>query len=125
VLFDAEPARTYDLDVFVLLAPADGSPIMTLESICSWARHRQFKAEDEPHSDSRSPVQFLPAHNLLAEEAVVTARTLDERRSRCKPVARDAASGRGNCSSQGMWIGRPSGARRAASVQPMVAMRSV
>lgn len=74
VLFYAEPARTYDVDVFVLLATSQPS---TLESLYDWARTRGFKIDGEHILVHGVPVQFLPAHNALAEDAVVGARTLD------------------------------------------------
>ena len=62
VLFYAEPARTYDVDVFVLLA---------------WARSKGFGTDAEHILMHGVPVQFIPAHNQLAEDGVTTARTLD------------------------------------------------
>ena len=55
VLFYAEPTRTYDLDVFVPLANAPAGEHIIIHGV---------------------PVQFLPAHNALAEAAVATARTI-------------------------------------------------
>jgi hypothetical protein len=77
VLFYAEPARTYDVDVFILLQAPKASPLVSLESLYDWARSRGFKVDAEHVLVHGVPVQFLPAHNALAEEAVVTARTLD------------------------------------------------
>jgi hypothetical protein len=77
VLFYAEPARTYDVDVFILLAPTLPARLVSLESVYEWARTRGFKAEAEHILIHDVPVQFLPAHNALAEESVTTARTLD------------------------------------------------
>ena len=77
VLFYAEPARTYDVDVFVLLEPAPSSPLVSLGSLYDWARSRSFTIDAEHVLVHGVPVQFLPAHNLLAENAVTSARTLD------------------------------------------------
>lgn len=77
VLFYTEPSRTYDVDVFVLLAPATSSGSEPLKGIYAWARKRGFAEEAEHILIRGVPVQFLPAHNALAEEAVVHARTLD------------------------------------------------
>ena len=77
VLFYAEPSRTYDVDVFVLLAPATISASEPLKGIYAWARMRGFAEEAEHILMHGVPVQFLPAHNALAEEAVAHARTLE------------------------------------------------
>lgn len=77
MLFYAEPTRTYDVDVFVLLARAEGSALVSLGPIYGWARQRGFTEKAEHILIHQVPVQFLPAHNALAEDAVATARTLD------------------------------------------------
>jgi hypothetical protein len=77
VLFYAEPARTYDVDVFVLLQAPTASSLVSLESLYDWARSREFAVDAEHVLVHGVPVQFLPAHNVLAENAVGTARTLD------------------------------------------------
>jgi hypothetical protein len=76
VLFYAEPARTYHMDVFVLL-PAGESSLAPLARIYEWAAKRGFSPLKEHVLIHGVPVQFLPAHNLLAEEAVVEARELN------------------------------------------------
>ncbi len=75
VLFYAEPTRTYDVDVFILLQASKASPLVSLGS--DWARSRAFTVDAEHVLVHGVPVQFLPAHNALAEDAVATARTLD------------------------------------------------
>jgi hypothetical protein len=77
VLFYAEPVRTYDIDVFILLATASPALLVSLEGLYEWARRRGFKADAEHILIHDVPVQFLPAHNALAEDSVTTARTLD------------------------------------------------
>jgi hypothetical protein len=77
VLFYAEPARTYDVDVFILLESTQPSPLVSLGSVYDWARSRGFKIDAEHIIVHGVPVQFLPAHNALAEDAVAGARTLD------------------------------------------------
>jgi hypothetical protein len=77
VLFYAEPTRTYDVDVFVLLGSVRASGLVSLDPIYEWARRRGFIEKSEHILIYGVPVQFLPAHNELAEEAVTTARTLD------------------------------------------------
>jgi hypothetical protein len=76
VLFYAEPTRTYDLDVFVLLPPG-GSPLAQLSPIYDWAEKRGYPTDAEHLIIHGVPVQFLPAYNDLVEEAVRTARALD------------------------------------------------
>jgi len=70
MLFFVEPTRTYDVDVFVVLETAGASKLVTLDRIYEWARRRGY-AEDSEHVMIHGvPVQFLPAHNALAEEAM-------------------------------------------------------
>jgi hypothetical protein len=75
VLFYAEPARTYDVDVFILLA--DSAALVSLTTLYDWARDRGFEVDAEHILMHGVPVQFLPAHNALAEGAVTSARTMD------------------------------------------------
>lgn len=76
VLFYAEPARTYDLNVFVTL-PATSAGLALLSGIHEWTAARGFTALGEHVLIYGVPVQFLPAHNPLVEEAVAEARELD------------------------------------------------
>jgi hypothetical protein len=71
VLFWAEPIPTYDLDVLVFL-PATG-PIVSLTPIYEWASKNRYPTEREHVIVEGTPVQFLPAHNDLADEAISTA----------------------------------------------------
>ena len=47
VLFYAEPARTYDVDVFVLMPQASGNLLISLEPLYEWARGRGFGVQAE------------------------------------------------------------------------------
>jgi len=76
VLFYAEPTRTYDLDVFVLL-PESGQHIVLLTPVYSWLAERGFQSKGEHVLIHDVPVQFLPAYNELVEETVIHARLLD------------------------------------------------
>ena len=76
VLFYAEPTRTYDLDVFVLLPPSD-HPIVTLTPVYSWLRARGFEPRAEHVMIHGVPVQFIPAYNELVESAITAARNHD------------------------------------------------
>jgi hypothetical protein len=76
VLFYAEPTRTYDLDVFVILPPPE-QPIVTLRPVYAWLRARGFEAHAEHVLIHGVPVQFMPAYNELVEEAIAAARDHD------------------------------------------------
>lgn len=76
VVFWTEPIPTYDLDVLVFL-PEQGTIIISLESIYRWAGERGYPIDAEHVLVEGVPVQFLPAHNELADEAIQTAVTLE------------------------------------------------
>lgn len=75
-LFYIEPMLTFDLDVFVLL-PSTSAGLLSLESIYDWLRARGYRAEKENVEIEGVPVQFLPAHNKLAKEALAEAMPQD------------------------------------------------
>lgn len=64
-IFYMEPFLTYDLDVFVLLP---------LSPIYEALKRRGCEEEGECLLVEGMPVQFLPAYNLLLEEALAEAR---------------------------------------------------
>lgn len=68
-LFYAEPVRTYDLDVFIFL-PAQNSLIFSMEPLYATLREHGYSFDAEHVLIHDTPVQFLPAYNRLAEEAV-------------------------------------------------------
>jgi len=76
LVFWTEPIPTYDLDVLVFM-PEQPSPILTLEPIYRWTSARGFPSQAEHVLIEGVPVQFLPAHDALADEAIETAATLD------------------------------------------------
>ena len=76
MVFWAEPVATYDLDVFVLL-PADSGPLVSLAPLYEWAIRRGYAVLQEHIMMAGVPVQIIPAHNDLAEEAVREAVLLD------------------------------------------------
>lgn len=76
VLFYAEPTRTYDLDVFVLL-PSSDEPLIMLTPMYSWLQLHGFEAEGEHVVVHGVPVQLIPAYNDLVQEAISEARQLD------------------------------------------------
>ena len=76
VLFYAEPTRTYDLDVFV--TPREGgADLAPLSGTYEWTRARGFTSLGEHVMIHGVPVQFLPAHNALVEEAIRHARRFE------------------------------------------------
>lgn len=76
LVFWTEPIPTFDLDVLVFLREQP-STIVTLEPIYRWASGRGYSAQAEHLLIEGVPVQFLPAHNALADEAIESAVTLD------------------------------------------------
>jgi hypothetical protein len=76
LVFWAEPIPTFDLDVLVFL-PEEGGAIVSLDRIYRWAASRGYAAEAEHVLIGGVPVQFLPSHNELADEAIETAATVD------------------------------------------------
>lgn len=76
LVFWTEPVPTYDLDVLVLL-PDQSTPLVSLSAIYAWAAARGYPADAEHVIIADVPVQFLPAHDELADEAIETAATLE------------------------------------------------
>ena len=75
-MFDAEPTRTYDLDVSVLLSPPVEA-IVVPTPVYAWLEARGFEPKAEHVVVYGVPVRFIPAHNNLVEEAITGARQLD------------------------------------------------
>lgn|SRR5262245_27265863 len=75
LVFWSEPIPTFDLDVFVLL-PFE-TPLVSLAPVYDWARRNGYREEAEHIVIAGLPVQVIPAHNKLAEEAVAAAALLD------------------------------------------------
>jgi hypothetical protein len=70
LLFWSEPIPTYDLDVLVFLPESIG---LSLGPIYEWAERRGYRSEKEHIIIEDLPVQFVPAHSELADEAIETA----------------------------------------------------
>ena len=68
---------TFDLDVLVFL-PGDEGPVVSLAPIYEWAARRGFPSKSEHVLSEGVPVQFLPAHDELADEAIERAAALRE-----------------------------------------------
>lgn len=75
MIFWSEPTVTFDLDVFVLLDQS--GPLISLDAIYRWARHRGYPEQAEHLVIAGLPVQVIPAHDALTVEAVSTAADLD------------------------------------------------
>jgi hypothetical protein len=75
LVFWSEPRPTFDLDVFVRFPSK--SVLVSLEPIYDWARRNNYTEKAEHIFIGEIPVQFIPAHNALAEEAIATAAELD------------------------------------------------
>ena len=75
LIFWIEPVATYDVDVLVFL-PASG-PIVSLGSIYEWASRHRYASRKEHIVVHGTPVQFVPAPNELADEAIERAATLE------------------------------------------------
>jgi hypothetical protein len=71
VLFYAEPTRTYDVDVFIMLPPR--TEATSLAPLYDWAKLKSILVEGEHLMIEGVPVQLLPAYNALVEEAVTEA----------------------------------------------------
>ena len=76
LVFWTEPVPTFDLDVLVFLPEKDAT-IVSLAPIYDWAAERGFSTKSEHVMIEGVPVQFLPAHNELADEAIEQAATLE------------------------------------------------
>jgi hypothetical protein len=74
--FYVEPLLTFDLDVFLLLRQTAGD-LVSLAPIYDVLRARGCTEERECMLIDGVPVQFLPAHNSLIEEALAQAREID------------------------------------------------
>ena len=72
--FYVEPILTFDLDIFVVL-PEQGA-FISLAPLYEELRKRGFSEEAECVLIEGLPVQFLPAYNILLEEALDNAQTV-------------------------------------------------
>lgn len=72
LLFYAEPALTYDLDVFCTLKETR-SPLVSLAPIYEWLKAKGYREDKEHMVIEEIPVQVIPAYNALVEEAVEQA----------------------------------------------------
>jgi hypothetical protein len=75
LVFWIEPVPTYDLDVLVFL-PQSSGPIVSLTPIYEWSAARGYQSDAEHVIVEGTPVQFIPSHNQLADEAIEKAETI-------------------------------------------------
>lgn len=71
--FYLEPVRTFDIDIFVVLTPAPGSFMITLDPIFSYLLGRGCTVSGEHVTVAGWPVQFLAAPGPLVEDALKSA----------------------------------------------------
>src|SRR5687768_12281973 len=76
LVFWTEPVATFDLDVFVLL-PGEATLLVSLDPLYQWAAANGYSPEGEHIVIEGIPVQFIPSHSSLADEAIEEAATLD------------------------------------------------
>lgn len=76
LLFYAEPALTYDVDVFLFLPGDKGAGrLLDLGPLYRTLETKGYRAEKEHVLIEGIPVQFIPVYNALVEEAVREAST--------------------------------------------------
>ena len=71
--FYLEPVATLDVDVFIEFHAESESRLVSLEPIFNYLRDHGCNAEGEHIVVAGWPVQFLPAHSDLLQEALVAA----------------------------------------------------
>jgi hypothetical protein len=72
-IFHLETFYTADLDIFVMLPTAPGSSLLSLTPIYAYLRARGCRVEGERIVIDDWPVQFLPPHGALEQEALAEA----------------------------------------------------
>lgn len=70
-----EPSVTYDLDIIINFA-SEENRLAPLQSIYKWAEENNYETLEEHIIIGGIPVQFLPAYNNLAEEALENAKEI-------------------------------------------------
>jgi len=76
LLFYAEPALTFDVDIFIFLpGDEDGKGFVDLSPLYEALATKGYSAEKEHVVIEGIPVQFIPVYNVLVREAVNQAAT--------------------------------------------------
>lgn len=71
LLFYAEPALTFDIDIFVFLPSSEkASALIDIAPLYKHLESRGYRAEKEHVMIEGIPVRFLPVYNSLIEEAI-------------------------------------------------------
>lgn len=70
LLFYAEPALTFDIDIFIFLPNAENSTLIDLGPLYQALRDKGYESEKEHMMIAGIPVQFIPVYNDLVREAV-------------------------------------------------------
>jgi hypothetical protein len=71
--FYLEPVTTADVDIFVMLPTSSESPLLSLSPIYEYLTARGCRLDGERIIIGDWPVQFLPPHSALEEEALAQA----------------------------------------------------
>ena len=83
--FYVEPLLTFDLDVFVVL-PQGAAGFLSLAPLYEALRAQGYTEEGECVLIEGVPVQFLPAHNALLDEALREAHETSYEEARTRVV---------------------------------------
>lgn len=87
LLFYAEPALTFDIDVFIFFPESKKrSQLIDLSSLYHVLKQRGYEIEKEHVLIEGIPVQFIPAYNSLVEEAVRNAVDQDYQGTRTRVI---------------------------------------
>lgn len=73
LLFYAEPALTYDIDIFIFLPDDQGTRLIDLGPLYKALADKGYTAKKEHVIIEGIPVQFIPVYNDLVGEAVKKA----------------------------------------------------
>jgi hypothetical protein len=74
-IFYIEPILTYDLDIFIIIP--DEKSLQPLSVVYQYLKTNGYLPKEEQIVIEGVPVQFLPAHDELLQEAVAEAREID------------------------------------------------
>lgn len=76
-IFYVEPFTTFDLDVFVIVPQPADALLYSLSGVYARLKDMGYQEHQECVLIEGVPVQFLPAYNVLLEEALNEANTVD------------------------------------------------
>ncbi len=84
LLFYTEPSLTYDEDIFVFLPGQSTGTLISLDSLYRHLESKGYKPDKEHVIIDGVPIQFIPAYNLLIEEALRAAIEMDYKGSKVR-----------------------------------------